>query len=175
LIGLGAIAEAVAKRAQGFEMDILYNSRTRKPDVEEKYSLEWVPNIEDVFSRSDYVSIHVALTKETENLIGYHEISKMKKDAFLINTSRGGTLNSKDLLRALKENLIAGAALDVTAPEPIASDDPLVHMDNVLVTPHIASASAETYVKMSLMAADNIISFFQGTDMPSCLNPEVLI
>jgi glyoxylate reductase len=175
LIGLGAIAEAVAKRAQGFEMDILYNSRTRKPDVEEKYSLEWVPNIEDVFSRSDYVSIHVALTKETENLIGYHEISKMKKDAFLINTSRGGTLNSKDLLRALKENLIAGAALDVTAPEPIASDDPLVHMDNVLITPHIASASSETYVKMSLMAADNIISFFQGTDMPSCLNPEVLI
>jgi glyoxylate reductase len=174
LIGLGMIGTAVAKRAQGFGMNILYFSRTRKLNYEDQYSLEWVPNLEDVFSRSDFVSIHVALTEETKNLIGFSEISKMKKTAFLINTSRGGTLDSDALRKALEENIIAGAALDVTTPEPITFDDPLVHMDNVLITPHIASASSETYVRMSLMAAENVINFFQGTEMPGCLNPEVL-
>ena len=174
LIGLGTIGAAVAKRAQGFDMNVIYSSRTRKPHYEKEYSIEWVPDMGDLLSRSDYVSIHVALTEDTKNLIGFDEISKMKESSFLINTSRGGTLDQDALTKALEENIIAVAALDVTVPEPIDPNHPLVHMDNVVMTPHIASASAETYTNMSLMAADNIISFFQGTNMPSCLNPEVL-
>lgn len=174
LIGLGTIGAAVAKRAQGFDMNVIYSSRTRKPHYEKEYSIEWIPDMGDLLSRSDYVSIHVALTEDTKNLIGFDEISKMKESSFLINTSRGGTLDQDALTKALEENIIAGAALDVTVPEPIDPNHPLVHMDNVVMTPHIASASSETYTNMSLMAADNIISFFQGTNMPSCLNPEVL-
>jgi glyoxylate reductase len=174
LIGLGTIGAAVAKRAQGFDMNVIYSSRTRKPHFEKEYSIEWIPDMGDLLSRSDYVSIHVALTEDTKNLIGFDEISKMKESSFLINTSRGGTLDQDALTKALEENIIAGAALDVTVPEPIDPNHPLVHMDNVVMTPHIASASSETYTNMSLMAADNIISFFQGTNMPSCLNPEVL-
>ncbi|MFL2756392.1 MAG: 2-hydroxyacid dehydrogenase [Dehalococcoidia bacterium] len=174
LIGLGTIGAAVAKRAQGFDMNVIYSSRTRKPHYEKEYSIEWIPDMGDLLSRSDYVSIHVALTEDTKNLIGFDQISKMKESSFLINTSRGGTLDQDALTKALEENIIAGAALDVTVPEPIDPNHPLVHMDNVVMTPHIASASSETYTNMSLMAADNIISFFQGTNMPSCLNPEVL-
>ena len=174
LIGLGTIGAAVAKRAQGFDMNVIYSSRTRKPHYEKEYSIEWIPDMGDLLSRSDYVSIHVALTEETKNLIGFDEISKMKESSFLINTSRGGTVDQDALTKALEENMIAGAALDVTSPEPIDPNHPLVHMDNVVMTPHIASASSETYVRMSLMAADNIIKFFKNIDMPSCLNPEIL-
>ncbi len=174
LIGLGLIATAVAKRAKGFNMDILYHSRTRKPDVEEKYGLRWAPDLDELLSSSDYVSVHVPLGPETQGFIGSKEIKKMNKDAFLINTSRGGTVDPDALREALMAGEIAGAALDVTLPEPILPDDPLVHMENVIVTPHIASASAATLRKMGLMAADNVISHLKGEAMPACLNPEAV-
>ena len=174
LIGLGLIGTAVAKRASGFDMDILYYSRNRKPEEEAKYGLQWTPRLNDLLSTSDYVSVHVPLGPETQNLIGAEELSLMKKEAYLINTSRGGTVDSDALRTALVNGDIAGAALDVTAPEPIDSKDPLVHMENVLITPHIASASAATLRRMGLMAADNIIAHLNGKPMPACLNPEVL-
>jgi glyoxylate reductase len=98
----------------------------------------------------------------------------MKPEAFLINTSRGGTVDPDALRKALLEGRIAGAALDVTSPEPISKDDPLVFMENVLITPHIASASAATLRRMGLMAADNVIARLRGEKMPACLNPEAI-
>ena len=174
LIGLGLIGTAVAKRAKGFDMDILYHSRTRKPDVEESFGLRWAPDLDELLSSSDYVSVHVPLGPETQGFIGSKEIQKMNKDAFLINTSRGGTVDPDALREALMAGEIAGAALDVTSPEPILPDDPLVHMENVIVTPHIASASAATLRRMGLMAADNVISHLRGETMPACLNPEAV-
>ena len=174
LIGLGLIGTAVAKRAVGFDMEILYYSRTRKINEEEKYGLKWTASIDDLLGSSDYVSVHVPLGPDTQNFIGIAELNMMKKGAFLINTSRGGTVDPDALRTALDRGVIAGAALDVTSPEPIPHDDPLVHMENVIVTPHIASASAATLRNMGLMAADNIITRLKGNEMPACLNPEVL-
>ena len=174
LIGLGLIGTAVAKRAAGFDMEILYYSRTRKIKEEKKYGLKWTPNIDDLLESSDYVSVHVPLGLDTQNFISATELNKMKKEAFLINTSRGGTVDPAALRIALEHGVIAGAALDVTSPEPIHHDDPLVHMENVIITPHIASASAATLRNMGLMAADNIIARLKGNEMPACLNPEVL-
>ena len=174
LIGLGLIGTAVAKRAKGFDMDILYHSRTRKPDAEKKYGLRWAPDLDELLSSSDYISVHVPLGPETQGFIGSKEIKKMSKDAFLINTSRGGTVDPDALREALMAGEIAGAALDVTSPEPILPDDPLVHMENVIVTPHIASASAATLRRMGLMAADNVIKHLKGEAMPACLNPEAV-
>ena len=172
LIGLGLIGTAVAKRAKAFDMNILYHSRTRKADIEDMYGVQWTADLDGLLSSSDYVSIHVPLGPETQGLIGREEIKKMNNDAFLINTSRGGTVDPDALRESLAAGEIAGAALDVTLPEPILPDDPLVHMENVIVTPHIASASAATLRRMGLMSADNIISYLKGKPMPACLNPE---
>jgi len=171
LIGMGAIATAVAKRATGFDMKILYYSRTRKPEIEALYNIEWT-SFSELLSRSDYVSIHTPLNQKTKNLMNLNTFQQMKKDAFLINTSRGGTVNTGDLRKALNEGYIAGAALDVTSPEPISPDDPLVHMENVIITPHIASGSIVTVRRMGMLAADNIIAALKNKEMPSCLNPE---
>ena len=174
LIGLGLIGTAVAKRATGFDMDIKYYSRSRKEEDEKKYGLQWTPDLNELLSTSDYVSVHVPLGPETTNFIGVDQLKLMKKDSYLINTSRGGTVDPDALRDALQAGEIAGAALDVPFPEPIAPNDPLVHMENVIITPHIASASAATLRRMGLMAADNVINFLNGKEMPACLNPEVI-
>ena len=172
LLGMGEIAAAVVKRAVGFDMEILYYSRSRKPKLEQAYNIHWA-SFDELLSKSDYISVHVPLTSDTKNLIGKKELKQMKKDAFLINTSRGGTVDHEALRKALVEGNIAGAALDVTTPEPITPDDPLVSMENVIITPHIASASAATIQRMGILAADNIIAGLRGKKMPSCLNPEI--
>lgn len=174
LIGLGLIGTAVAKRATGFDMDILYFSRTRKPEMEDEFGVKWIPELEDLLARSDYVSVHVPLGPDTQGFIGESELAAMKPEAFLINTSRGGTVDPDALRKSLHEGQIAGAALDVTSPEPISKDDPLIFMENVLITPHIASASAATLRRMGLMAADNVIARLRGEKMPACLNPETI-
>ena len=174
LIGLGLIGTAVAKRATGFDMDILYFSRTRKPELEDEFGVIWTPELKDLLVRSDYVSVHVPLGPDTQGFIGESELAAMKPEAFLINSSRGGTVDPDALRKALLEGRIAGAALDVTSPEPISKDDPLVFMENVLITPHIASASAATLRRMGLMAADNVIARLRGEKMPACLNPEAI-
>ena len=172
LIGFGLIGAAVAKRARGFGMNILYHSLTRKPDAETELGVKWVSDLAQLLSTSDYVSVHIPLSSNTYHFIGKKELGIMRPDAFLINTSRGGTVDPDALRDALMNKQIAGAALDVTEPEPIDADDPLVHMENVLITPHIASASRATLTRMGLMAASNVICHLRGEAMPACLNPE---
>ena len=174
IVGLGQIGQAVARRARGFDMRVMYFSRTRRPECEEMYAVQWMPELPALLRESDFVSIHVPLTAETYHLIGEPQLSQMKPGAFLINTSRGGTVDSKALCVALTRGTLAGAALDVTEPEPIPPDDPLLSMPNVVITPHISSASSATVRAMGLMAARNVIAALTGQAMPSCVNPQAL-
>ena len=174
IVGLGQIGIAVARRAKGFDMRVLYFSRTRKPEAEERHGLEWMPDLASLLGESDFVSVHVPLKEDTRYLIGERELRQMKPEAILINTSRGRTVDPKAMYEALSRGAIAGAALDVMDPEPIPPDDPLLSLPNVITTPHIASASAATFRKMGLLAARNIIGALTGQAMPSCLNPEAL-
>lgn len=174
IVGLGTIGEAVARRAAGFNMRILYHNRKRRPEQEQQLGVEWCADLATLLRESDYVSVHVPLTPETTHIIGANELAKMKKGAFLINTSRGRTVDSKALYAALSSGNIAGAALDVTDPEPVPFDDPLLSLPNVVFTPHIASASTATLRKMGVLAAQNIVAALTGQPMPSPVNPGVL-
>ena len=172
IVGLGAIGEAVARRAQGFGMTVLYYSRTRNPQAEDALGVRWAPDLKQLMRESDFVSVHVPLNDETRGIVGEAELAEMKPTAFLVNTSRGATVDPKALYAALSSGSIAGAALDVTDPEPLPTDDPLMTLPNVVITPHIAPASGTTITRMGLMAARNIIAALNGEPMPSCLNPE---
>lgn len=173
IVGLGAIGRAVARRARGFGMRVLYASRERKPDVEKELGLEWL-SLDDLLSASDFVSLHVALTDATRGFIGARELGLMKPTAFLINTSRGEVVDQPALVEALKRRQIAGAGLDVAAVEPVPRDDPLLGLDNTVITPHIGSATVATRTKMADLAVDNLVAFFDGQQPPHCVNPEVL-
>lgn len=174
IVGLGGIGTRVARRARGFDMTIIYFSRTRKPDVEEELGVRWMPDLDSVLREADYVSLHMPLTPETERLIGKAQLQQMKPEAFLINTTRGRTVDQKALYDALADGTIAGAGLDVADPEPIPQGEPLLSLPNVVITPHIASASTATFKRMARMAAENIIAALTGQPMPSCVNPEAL-
>jgi len=171
IVGFGRIGQAVARRAQGFGMKILINTRSDN-DVIDELGAERV-ELDDLLQRSHYVSLHVPLTDETHHLIGAQELQTMKPTAILINTARGGVVDSVALYDALKNNDILAAGLDVTDPEPIPLDDPLLKLDNCVVVPHIASASVATRRKMAEMAVDNVITGLQGKHLPTCVNPEV--
>lgn len=175
IIGMGLIGTAVARRATAFNMKIIYYSRTRKPDVEDSLGVEWRPDMDAIFKEADYVSLHMPLSADTEYMVSTRELGLMKPTAFLINTTRGRTVDPKALYEAASSGSIAGAALDVTDPEPIGLDDPLLTLPNVLISPHIASASSATVRKMGQMAADNIIAALEGKPMPSCANPEATV
>ncbi len=173
IIGLGRIGTAVARRAKGFNMKVIYYSRKRKEELEKELGLEFV-DFETLLKEADFVSIHVPLTKETFHLIGERELKLMKNTAFLINTSRGKVVDEKALYKALKKKWIAGAALDVFEEEPTPADNPLLKLENVVVAPHIASASHETRSKMAEMVAKNLIAFFEGKIPPNLVNTDVL-
>ncbi|RLG47688.1 MAG: D-glycerate dehydrogenase [Thermoproteota archaeon] len=173
IVGLGRIGSAVARRAKGFNMRVLYYDIVRREDLERELGLKFV-DLETLLRESDFVSLHCPLTKETYHLIGERELKMMKPTAFLINTARGKVVDQKALYRALKEGWIAGAALDVFEQEPIPPDDPLLELPNVVVAPHAASASFETRSKMAEMVADNLIAFKEGRRPPNLVNPEVL-
>ncbi len=173
IIGLGQIGETVAKRAIGFEMRVIYNSRTRKEEQELRYAIDY-SDLDDLLSEADFVSVHVPLGPETRPIIGAREIALMKSTAFLINTSRGPTVDTVALTDALRAGVIAGAGLDVTDPEPIPAGHPLVRMDNVVITPHIGSASSATFTAMGMSAARSIAAALKGDPVPSCANPGVL-
>jgi len=171
IIGSGRIGAAVARRAQGFNMRILVNSLESEEEIRqlggEKVSLD------HLLVESDFVSLHVPLTDETHHLISERELALMKPGSILINTARGSILDPKALYAALKDGQILAAGLDVTDPEPIPLDDPLLTLDNCLVVPHIASASVATRAKMAEMAVDNVIAGLLGEPLPTCVNPEV--
>ncbi len=172
IIGLGRIGLEVAKRARGFGMHILYYSRTRKtPEQEKKLGLEYVDRMTDLLARSDFVSLHVPLTPETQGLIGAAEFAVMKKTAVFVNASRGAVVDQTALYEALKNGVIFSAGLDVTMVEPIPPDDPLLALPNLVIAPHIGSASFPTRRTMAVMAADNLLAGLRGELPPNCVNP----
>jgi len=173
IVGLGAIGEAVARRARGFDMRILYTSRSRKTEAERALGVESRP-LDALLAESDFVVLTVALNAETRGLIGRRELGLLKPTAYLINVARGAVVDQDALREVLAARQIAGAALDVTAVEPLPRDDPLLSLDNILVTPHIGSASVDTRARMASLAVDNLVAFFRGERPPFCVNPEVL-
>lgn len=172
IIGLGRIGQAMARRGRGFGMRVLYADTRRKPDVEAALGVDYVP-LEEMLSQVDYLSLHCPLTPETRGLIGEAALRRMKPTAILINTARGAVVQQDALVRALREGWIAGAGLDVTDPEPLPPDHPLVALPNCVITPHIASASVSARTAMALIAARNLLAGLRGEPLPHCVNPEV--
>mgnify|MGYP000378857572 CR=1 FL=1 len=172
VIGAGRIGKAFARRAIGFSMKILYYSRKRDEEFEKETNAKFV-GLEELLSQSDFVSLHLPLTKETYHIIGEKELKMMKKTAYLINTSRGKCIDEKALIKALKEGWIAGAALDVYENEPCVSEE-LLSLKNVVLAPHIGSASHDTRSRMAIMVAENVLAVLDGKIPPQCVNPEAL-
>ncbi len=173
IIGLGRIGLAVAKRARGFDMKVIYYDVIRRRDVEESLGIEYV-ELDELLRRSDFVSIHVPLTPQTRKLIGERELKLMKPTAILINTSRGPVVDEAVLARALKERWIAAAGLDVFEKEPLPMDSPLLELDNVVLTPHIASASYDTRARMAELAALGIVKVLKGEEPENLFNKDVV-
>jgi glyoxylate reductase len=166
IIGLGRIGQAVARRAAGFDLRILYTSRHQgERNLEKSLGVEFV-EFDRLLSESDFVTIHTPLSADTDRLFGDRQFELMKPTAILINTSRGSIVASDALYRALSSGQIAAAAIDVTDPEPIPTDSPLLALDNLIIAPHIASASRKTRAKMARIAIDNLIAGLQGDRLP---------
>lgn len=173
IIGLGRIGAEVAKRAKGFDMKILYYDSVRRPELEKTLSVEF-RDLKTLLGESDFVTVHTPLLPETYHLISEEQFKIMKRTAILVNTARGPIVDPKALYSALRNHQIAYAALDVTEPEPIPLSDPLLTLNNILIVPHIASASVATRTKMAMMAVDNLLSALKGERPPHVVNPEVL-
>jgi glyoxylate reductase len=170
--GKGRIGQAVARRARGFGMRILYSGPHRMPEVDEdKFGMAFVP-LDQLLAESDFVSLHPSLKPETRHLIGERELRLMKRTAFLINTSRGPIVDEKALARVLAEKQIAGAGLDVFENEPVV-EAVLLKMTNVVLTPHLGSAVLEVRETMAHIVVDNIMAILAGQQPPNCFNPEV--
>jgi glyoxylate reductase len=173
IVGFGRIGQAVARRAAGFGMTVLYHDTTELPvEVTAPLGAKYVP-LDELLAQADFVSLHVNLTAETQHLIDADALRSMKQTAVLVNTARGPVVDGAALAGALRDGVIAAAALDVTDPEPIPMDDPLVGLDNCLIVPHIASASRATRGKMAEMAAANLLAGVRGERLPTPVNPEV--
>jgi glyoxylate reductase len=173
IVGFGRIGQAMARRALGFNMRVLYYDNSKVDEQLEKELKATFVDLPTLLKESDFVTLHVPLTKQTHHLIGEKELKMMKKDAYLINTARGPVVDEKALVKALKEGWIKGAALDVFENEP-EIEPKLLKLDNVVLAPHIASASYATRSKMSVMVAENIIKALNGEVPPNLVNPEVL-
>jgi glyoxylate reductase len=172
IIGFGRIGRAVARRSRGFNMRVIYHNRNRAPaDTEKELGAEFL-DLDQVLAQADFLSLHVPLTPETRGLIGPRELARMKPTAFLINTSRGPVVQEAALTEALAAGKIAGAALDVYEHEPQIHDG--LRRPNVVLAPHLGSATIETRTKMATMAVDNVLALFDGRRPPNILNPEVL-
>jgi len=172
IIGFGRIGMAMAQRALGFKMQILYTDvRPIERSVEERYRVKFA-SLKELLREADFVTLHVSLTPETTHLIAREELGMMKRTAFLLNASRGPVIDEKALVEALKSGMIAGAGLDVFEEEPRVSPE-LLLMENVLLLPHIGSATFETREKMAFVAVNNILSVLRGEIPPNILNPEI--
>ncbi len=166
IVGLGRIGAAVGRRLTGFGCRLLYSGRSPKPELAEPLGAEFVSQ-EDLLAESDFVSIHAPLNEATQHLINAQTLRQMKRSAILINTSRGGTVDQDALYDALVNGQIAAAGLDVTTPEPLPVDHPLLTLPNCVVLPHIGSASIATRTQMALMAAENLIAGVYGEPLPN--------
>jgi glyoxylate reductase len=172
IVGLGRIGSAVARRARGFNMRLLYHDPSRDEAAERELGVAH-RDLESLLRESDFVSLHTPLKPETRGLINADRLRLMKPTAILVNTARGPVVDSRALYEALRDGVIGGAALDVTDPEPIPLDDPLLTLPNCLIVPHIASASVATRNRMATMAAENLLAGLRGERLPNCVNPEV--
>ncbi len=174
IFGLGRIGMEMAKRCKGaYDMNIIYNNRKPNEEAEEKLDAKWV-RFDDLLKQSDVLSVHCALSEETKGVFNKTAFSKMKPTSIFVNTARGPVHNEEDLLDALNAQIIWGAGLDVTNPEPMKQDNPLLQMENVAILPHIGSATIEARNEMSRLAAVNIIEFYKGNNIPNIINPEVI-
>jgi glyoxylate reductase len=153
-------------------MQVLYNDPHCGHEAGEAIGAECV-SLDELLERSDYVTLHTYLSKETYHLIGRAQFQKMKANAILINTARGPVVDPEALFWALENHVITAAALDVTEPEPIPNDSPLLKLDNIIIAPHIASASKATRVRMAEMAVENLLAGLRGERLPNCVNPAV--
>ncbi len=169
IVGLGRIGQAVARRAQGFGMRVLYTNRS---PVDDEHGATRV-DLPTLLAESDFVSLHTPLTPETRHLINGETLGLMKRGAVLVNTARGAVVEPRALADALRSGQLASAALEVTDPEPIQPDDPLLRLPNCIIVPHIASASIATRNHMAEMAARNLLAGIRGERLPHCVNPQV--
>jgi glyoxylate reductase len=172
IVGFGRIGQSIAKMASAFGMRILVNNRRQDPRLAAKYDVTFVDFL-DLLRESDFVSLHVALTPETHHLISTRELKLMKKTAVLINAARGPVVDTEALTQALIDGEIFAAGLDVTDPEPLPADHPLVSLPNAVIVPHIASATVQTRNAMSSLAARNIVELVNGRRPAAIVNPEV--
>ena len=170
IIGFGRIGRAVARRAKGFDMRVIYWNRTRLPASEEAGTI--YTDLDDVLRQSDFISLHVAYNAETHHLLGEKQFARMKPTAFVINTSRGAVIDEEALVRALQTKCIAGAGLDVFEREP-ELEPGLCELENVVLAPHLGSATIGTRTKMGMIVVDNLLAACAGQRPPNCVNPEV--
>ena len=174
ILGFGRIGVEMAKRARGFEMEVIYSDVMRNEKAEDLYSARYVDQ-DTLLRESDFVTLHTVLNDETYHLIDQGALAKMKSTAVLVNAARGPVIDPRALYKALKNGEIAAAGLDVTEPEPISPDDPLLTLSNCVIVPHIASASVATRREMSLLSARNLIHGLKGERLVTCVNPDVYL
>ncbi|MFX3634061.1 MAG: 2-hydroxyacid dehydrogenase [Candidatus Pristimantibacillus sp.] len=172
IIGMGRIGEAIAKRARfGFDMEVAYNNRSRKPEVEERLGVSY-QSLDELLKQSDFIVLMTPLTPETKHLIDKEQFDMMKKSAIFINVSRGDTVNEAALIEALRSKQIYGAGLDVYEKEPVSTDNPLLELDNVVTLPHIGSATHKTRHNMAMQAAHDLVEALYGRE-PKYMIPEL--
>jgi len=173
IFGLGRIGIELAKSAQGaFDMPLIYHNRNKNEEAEKTLGARYV-GFEELLEQSDVLSVHANLNNENKGIFDLNVFSKMKREAIFINTARGALHQEDDLLKALQDGIIAGAGLDVTNPEPMKADHPLLSLKNTAILPHIGSATAETRKAMLSLSAYNILAGLEGKPLPECVNPEV--
>lgn len=166
IVGLGSIGYQVARRAQAFDMQIIYHNRTHNRRAEEDLGAQYVP-LDELLTRADFVALNMPLTEETRGMIGRRELALMKETAVLVNAARGGVVDHEALLECLEQGGIYAAALDVTEPEPLPRDHPLLALDNLVVVPHLGSATVQTRNAMAQRSVDNLLAGLQGRELPS--------
>lgn len=164
VIGMGAIGRQVARRGQGFDMKVLYHNRRRDYEAEEQLGVVYA-SLDDLLQQADFVTLNMPLTAETRGMIGKRELALMKPTAYIINAARGGVIDHDALVDALQRGVIAGAALDVTEPEPLPRDHPLLQMENVIIAPHLGSATRQTRYRMAEMSVQNMLAGLRGEEL----------
>jgi glyoxylate reductase len=170
IIGMGRIGQQVARRARGFEMRVVYHNRRRNPAAEAELGVTYLP-FDELLACSDFISLNCPLTAETTGMISTPQFEQMQRSAILINISRGPVVDGEALYRALASRRIAAAAIDVTAPEPLPRDDKLLSLDNLIITPHLGSASNRTRRRMIEMTVENLLAGLNGTALPYRIRP----
>jgi glyoxylate reductase len=165
---MGRIGQAVAKRASGFGMRILYHNRSHKPDIEKNLGAEFVA-LDELLQQSDFISLHVPLNEQTKHLIGEQQFWIMKPHAVLVNTARGAVINTDALVIALKSGQIGYAALDVTDPEPLPATHELYRLPNAIIVPHIGSATRQARNGIAMLAVENLIAGLRGEKLPKAV------